>query len=106
MAEELYTREVVCERLQISPQMLLRYEQVGLIEPRIVNNEVRYGRAEIRRAWTVVSLHRDLGINLAGVEAVLHLQTQLLDADRQVRALLRALEQSLEQQSRQSADRR
>ena len=100
MAEDLLTRDDVCQRLAISRQLLLRYEQTGLIAPRTVDSEVRYGRPEVRRAWAVVSLHRDLGINLAGVEAVLHLRSQLEDAEHQVRVLVEFLEESLAKQQK------
>ena len=35
------------------------------------------GPAEIRRIWTIVSYQRDLGINLAGVEAILKLRDHM-----------------------------
>ena len=49
-----------------------------------------YGPAEIRRLWTVVSLHRDLGVNLAGVEAILRLRSHV---DRLQSCLLQILEE-------------
>jgi MerR family transcriptional regulator/heat shock protein HspR len=98
MPEDLLTRDAVCQRLQISRTLLQRYEQTGLVAPRTVGSEVGYGRAEVRRAWAVVSLHRDLGINLAGVEAVFRLRAQLDAAERQMRMLVDFIENSLAQQ--------
>ena len=43
-----------------------------------------YGPAEIRRLWTIVSFQRDLGINLAGVEAILKLRDHLADVHRRL----------------------
>lgn len=88
----LLTCEAVCEHLGISRGALERYEQLGLIAPRRADGERRYGPAEIRQAWCVVSLHRDLGINLAGVEAILRMRRQLLDAHEQVRLLLKLVQ--------------
>ena len=36
-----------------------------------------YEPAEIRRIWTILSFQRDLGINLAGVEAILKLRDHM-----------------------------
>ena len=70
----ILSREQVAHHLAVSPRLLVRYEARGLVRPVRQGDVEGYGPAEIRRAWTVVSLHRDLGINLAGIEAVLRLR--------------------------------
>ncbi len=56
--------------------MLVRYEAHGLIHAVREGDVEGYSPEEIRKVWTVVSLHRDAGINLAGIEAVLRLREQ------------------------------
>ena len=51
---------------------------------------------ELRRLWTVVSLHRDLGINLAGIEAVLRLHDHTAELHRRIHDLARQLHEALE----------
>ena len=61
MAEDLRIRDDVAHRLEISRQLLLRYEQTGLIVPRTVDSEARYGRPEVRRAWAAGGVrHQDI----------------------------------------------
>ncbi len=73
----IISREQTAERLAVSPTVLVRYEARGLIHSVKQGDVEGYPAEEIRKVWTVVSLHRDAGINLAGIEAVLRLREQL-----------------------------
>jgi MerR family transcriptional regulator/heat shock protein HspR len=55
-----------------------------------------YGPAEIRRVWTIVSCQRDLGINLAGVEAVLRLNDHIAEVHQRLRGLAQELRAALD----------
>ena len=74
MAEDLLTRDDVAQRLEISRQLLLRYEQTGLIAPRTVDSEARYGRPKVPRAWFKIALcaGTTLSFLCALVPSVLH----------------------------------
>src|SRR3954452_4880848 len=95
MTQSIIPRDRVAEALAVPVRILIRYESRGLI--RALNDEVGgvrvegYGPAEIRRAWTIVSCQRDLGINLAGVEAILKLRDHLAEVHRQLDVLARQL---------------
>ena len=74
----VYPRELVAEHLSVAPRVLLRYERRGLVAAVQTDaGEIGYGPAEIRRLWTILSLQRDLGVNLAGVEAILRLRAHV-----------------------------
>jgi MerR family transcriptional regulator, heat shock protein HspR len=83
---------VISERYNIHPQTLRLYEREGLITPARTSGNTRlYGRDEIKKLEMILSLTRDLGVNLAGVEVILHLQQELeraFDPDRAFRDLL------------------
>lgn len=72
----IQSREEVADRLAVSTRLLLRYEARGLVRAVRWEQVEGYGPAEIRRLGSIVSLQRDLGINLAGVEAVLRMRSQ------------------------------
>jgi MerR family transcriptional regulator/heat shock protein HspR len=68
----------IAERYNIHPQTLRLYEREGLIKPaRTAGNTRLYGQDEIRKLELILALTRDLGVNLAGVEVILNLQTAL-----------------------------
>ncbi|MDX2037830.1 MAG: chaperone modulator CbpM [Isosphaeraceae bacterium] len=77
MSQPIYSREEVASRLAVSPQLLLRYEQRGLIRSVTIDGATGYDPPEIRRIWRVVTYQRDLGVNLAGVEAILRLRERI-----------------------------
>jgi len=72
---------VIAERYNIHPQTLRLYEREGLIKPARTSGNTRlYGNDEIRKLEMILALTRDLGVNLAGVEVILNLQTAIEDA--------------------------
>ena len=68
----------VAERFEIHPQTLRLYEREGLIKPaRSAGNTRLYDEDTIRRLETILTLTRDLGVNLAGVEVILTMRAQM-----------------------------
>ena len=69
---------VVAETYRVHPQTLRLYERQGLLQPaRSAGNTRLYDQAAIRRLEAILTLTRDLGVNLAGVEVILGLREQL-----------------------------
>jgi MerR family transcriptional regulator, heat shock protein HspR len=72
---------VIAERYNIHPQTLRLYEREGLIKPARTSGNTRlYGQDEIRKLELILTLTRDLGVNLAGVEVILNLQNAIDEA--------------------------
>jgi MerR family transcriptional regulator/heat shock protein HspR len=98
MAEPIIPRERVAAQLSVSPRLLVRYEQRGLVRVVREGGVEGYEPAELRRVWSIVSYQRDLGINLAGVEAVLKLREHLVDVHRRLDLLARQLREAVADQ--------
>lgn len=74
----------VAERYDVHPQTLRLWEREGLLRPRRSQGNTRlYDEATCERLETILTLTRDLGVNLAGVEIILNLKEQVhkLQAD-------------------------
>jgi MerR family transcriptional regulator, heat shock protein HspR len=68
----------VSERFDIHPQTLRLYEREGLITPaRSRGNTRLYDEETLDRLEQILTLTRDLGVNLAGVEVILNLRDQM-----------------------------
>ncbi len=68
----------VAERFDIHPQTLRLYEREGLLQPaRSSGNTRLYDDETIRRLEIILTLTRDLGVNLAGVEVILNMREQM-----------------------------
>jgi MerR family transcriptional regulator, heat shock protein HspR len=87
---------IISERYNIHPQTLRLYEREGLIKPaRTQGNTRLYGEDEIRKLEMILTLTRDLGVNLAGVEVVLQLARMMGEADMQFDRLLDFIRQAM-----------
>jgi MerR family transcriptional regulator/heat shock protein HspR len=90
--EPRYAISVVAARCGIQAGTLKRYEDWGLVEPVRAGRQRLYSEADIERVKRVRRLVDDLGINLAGAAAVLHLRQQVISLQREMRALREQLE--------------
>ena len=69
---------VVAERFGIHPQTLRLYEREGLLKPSRTDGNTRlYSDDDLERLETILSLTRDLGVNLAGVEIILNMRGRI-----------------------------
>jgi MerR family transcriptional regulator/heat shock protein HspR len=68
----------VAEQYEIHPQTLRLYEREGLLKPsRSEGNTRLYTDADLERLEVILSLTRDLGVNLAGVEIILNMREKM-----------------------------
>ena len=73
-----YTISAVADQYDIHPQTLRLYEREGLLKPsRSVGNTRLYTDADLERLEVILSLTRDLGVNLAGVEIILNMREKM-----------------------------
>ena len=73
-----YTISAVADQYGIHPQTLRLYEREGLLKPsRSEGNTRLYTDADLERLELILSLTRDLGVNLAGVEIILNMREKM-----------------------------
>jgi MerR family transcriptional regulator/heat shock protein HspR len=81
---------VAAELAEMHPQTLRMYEARGLIEPKRSPKGTRlYSQADVERLRRIQGMTTELGLNLAGVERVLELETKLERAQRRLDAMER-----------------
>jgi MerR family transcriptional regulator/heat shock protein HspR len=79
-----YTISAVAELYDIHPQTLRLYEREGLLKPsRSVGNTRLYEDSDLERLEVILSLTRDLGVNLAGVEIILNMREKMAQMQRE-----------------------
>jgi MerR family transcriptional regulator/heat shock protein HspR len=80
-----YMISVAAELVGMHPQTLRIYEQRGLVQPkRTAGNTRLYSDADVERLRLIQRLTTEIGLNLAGVERVLHLEDELQSARRRL----------------------
>ncbi|MBC7910138.1 MAG: helix-turn-helix transcriptional regulator [Pyrinomonadaceae bacterium] len=73
-----YTISAVATQYDIHPQTLRLYEREGLLKPsRSEGNTRLYTDPDLERLEVILSLTRDLGVNLAGVEIILNMREKM-----------------------------
>lgn len=90
-----YIISVAAQKAEVHEQTLRHYERLGLIAPARKGNSPHsprlYSDHDIDRVVQIRSLMRDLGVNLAGVEAILHMKDRMeqmqIDMEQEIRDL-------------------
>ncbi|HSQ22926.1 MAG TPA: helix-turn-helix transcriptional regulator [Pyrinomonadaceae bacterium] len=73
-----FTISAVAEEFDVHPQTLRLYEREGLLKPsRSEGNTRLYTDVDLERLELILSLTRDLGVNLAGVEIILNMREKM-----------------------------
>ena len=86
----------VAQRYDIHPQTLRLYEREGLLKPsRTEGNTRLYSEEDLERLETILSLTRDLGVNLAGVEIILNMREKMDRMQREVNEFMAYVRQEL-----------
>ncbi len=107
--EPCYTIGVVARMVDLHPQTIRNYEELGLVVPRRTEGNRRlYSPAEVERLRKINRLTQELGVNLAGVEVILHMTEQIESLQMEIadlRARLSALlpDQEIPDSSERSA---
>ncbi|AEB08051.1 MerR family transcriptional regulator [Desulfobacca acetoxidans] len=72
-----YSLQIVATTLGVHPQAIRLYEREGLISSMRCGSERYYTISQIERLRVIVQLRQELGVNLAGIEVILHMRDRL-----------------------------
>jgi MerR family transcriptional regulator, heat shock protein HspR len=101
-ARPRYMISVAAELVGMHPQTLRIYEQKGLVRPkRTAGNTRLYSDEDIQRLQLIQRLTTEIGLNLAGVERVLHLEDELARMRRRIDRMEREMRDTIDQVHRQ-----
>src|SRR5438445_2633196 len=87
-----YMISSVAEQFEIHPQTLRLYEREGLLKPSRSDGNTRlYTDEDLERLEVILHLTRDLGVNLAGVEIILHMREKMGQMQSQIQEFVAPL---------------
>ncbi|HXH50235.1 MAG TPA: helix-turn-helix transcriptional regulator [Terriglobia bacterium] len=91
-----YMISAVAEMYNIHPQTLRLYEREGLLIPsRSEGNTRFYTDEDLEALETILSLTRDLGVNLAGVEIILNMRKRMEEMQKEMQAFVKYVEKEV-----------
>ena len=100
-----YTISAVAELFDIHPQTLRLYEREGLLKPsRSEGNTRLYEDSDLERLEIILSLTRDLGVNLAGVEIILNMREKMDSMQKEFERFIEYLQSHAGEFSQQFED--
>lgn len=103
-----YVISVAAMKAEVHEQTLRHYERLGLISPARKGNSPHsprlYSDRDIERVTHIRRLMRDLGVNLAGVEAILHMKDRMEQMQHELQQELQRLEEQHQVETRRLKD--
>lgn len=88
---DLLTLEELARATGMHPEQIESFVQFGLLEPASAGVHEMFGLAAVERLRTIMRLRRDLGVNLAGVAAILEMRDRMAILQRELLDLRRRL---------------
>src|SRR3984885_2983433 len=91
-----YMISAVSELYKLHPQTLRLYERVGLLEPSRSDGNTRlYTDSDLERLEVILTLTREMGVNLAGIEIILNMREKMAEMQHQMEAFTVFVRQEL-----------
>jgi MerR family transcriptional regulator, heat shock protein HspR len=91
-----YMISAVAELYKLHPQTLRLYERVGLLKPsRSQGNTRLYTDPDLERLEVILTLTREMGVNLAGIEIILNMREKMAEMQHQMEAFTSFVQQEL-----------
>jgi MerR family transcriptional regulator/heat shock protein HspR len=95
----------VAEMYGIHPQTLRLYEREGLLKPsRTEGNTRMYTNEDLERLELVLSLARDLGVNISGIAIILQMRERMDEMQRQMAEFVSYVRNEVMARARHAAD--
>ena len=91
-----YMISVVAEMYDVHPQTLRLYEREGLLKPsRSEGNTRLYTEDDLKRLEFILSLARDLGVNIAGIAIILNMRERMENMQHQMQDFVHYVQQEV-----------
>ncbi len=91
-----YMISAVAELYKLHPQTLRLYERVGLLKPSRSDGNTRlYTDSDLERLEVILTLTREMGVNLAGIEIILNMREKMAEMQHQMQTFTMFVQQEL-----------
>ena len=91
-----YMISAVAQKYNIHPQTLRLYEREGLLKPsRTEGNTRLYTDEDLQRLEFILSLARDLGVNISGMAIILQMRERMEEMQRQIQDFVKYIQEEV-----------
>ena len=100
-----YMISAVAQKYNIHPQTLRLYEREGLLKPsRTEGNTRLYTDEDLQRLEFILSLARDLGVNISGIAIILQMRERMEETQRQIQDFVQYIQAEVLTRANAAAD--
>ncbi|MGA9470898.1 MAG: helix-turn-helix transcriptional regulator [Terriglobales bacterium] len=100
-----YMISAVAEMYEIHPQTLRLYEREGLLKPsRTEGNTRLYTDEDLQRLEFILSLARDLGVNISGIAIILQMRARMEEMQFQIQDFVQYIQKEVLTRATAAAD--
>src|SRR6266487_5003030 len=100
-----YMISAVAQKYTIHPQTLRLYEREGLLKPsRTEGNTRLYTDEDLQRLEFILSLARDLGVNISGIAIILQMRERMEEMQRQIQDFVQYIQEEVMSRASVAAD--
>ena len=104
-AKGAYMISSVAEMYGIHPQTLRLYEREGLLKPsRTEGNTRLYTDEDLQRLEFILSLARDLGVNISGIAIILQMRERMEEMQVQIHDFVKYIQEEVLSRATAAAD--
>jgi len=95
----------VAEMYDIHPQTLRLYEREGLLKPsRTEGNTRMYTDEDLQRLEFILTLARDLSVNISGIAIILQMRERMEEMQRQIQDFVQSIQHEMLARAAAAAD--
>jgi|SRR5579862_5392835 MerR family transcriptional regulator, heat shock protein HspR len=100
-----YMISAVAEMYGIHPQTLRLYEREGLLKPsRTEGNTRLYTDEDLQRLEFILTLARDLAVNISGIAIILQMRERMEEMQRQIQDFVKYIQEEMLSKAAATAD--
>ncbi len=100
-----YMISAVAEMYEIHPQTLRLYEREGLLKPsRTEGNTRLYTEEDLQRLEFILTLARDLSVNISGIAIILQMRERMEEMQRQIQDFVQYIQKEVLTRATAAAD--
>lgn len=94
--KKYYLISDVAKKFGVHPQTLRLYEREGLLVPiRSEGNTRMYDEEALKKLKVILTLTRELGVNLAGVEVILNMREKIIKMQKDFTLILEKVKEDI-----------
>jgi DNA-binding transcriptional MerR regulator len=89
--QKIYSLNEIAKYARVTTEFIRECERENLIQVTVMHGNIGYGHDTVRRLIRIRHLHRDLGLDLTGIDCVLRMRRKIGNLKKQINDIERRM---------------